>query len=273
MSALSSFFVWANLPYAIAFSIAVLFALLQMTGVLGLLVGDSDHDADHDVDHDVDHDTDHDVDHDADHDGHDDHGGLGEKVLVDLGVGRVPFSIVWQAFAITFGIAGLAINSLFLGRDGTAAAPATLAFTLPISLFIAYLLTRTTTRVLSRVLAGEHEEATSRKDLVGSSGVVISTQITNEFGEIRVADSGGRRMHLVCRIREGEKPIPSGQEVVIVDYDSKSGHIFVSPLDVDLTEEKPHRIGSNERTPENVPEDTEPQAENDDSSSAQKRRN
>ena len=269
MSALSSFFVWANLPYAIAFSIAVLFALLQMTGVLGLLVGDSDHDGDHDADHDADLDAEH----DADHDGHDDHAGFGEKVLVDLGVGRVPFSIVWQAFAITFGIAGLAINSLFLGRDGTAAAPATLGFTVPISLFIAYLLTRTTTRVLSRVLAGEHEEATSRKDLVGSSGVVISSQITGEFGEIRVADSGGRRMHLVCRIRDGEKPISSGQEVVIVDYDAKTGHIFVSPLDVGLTEEKPHRIGSNERTPENVLEDTEAQAENDDTSSAQKRRN
>jgi hypothetical protein len=253
----SSLFVWANLPYISVFTIAVLFALLQMTGVLGLLVGDSDHDADGDADHDVDADADHDVDADADadhdadadndHDAdHEQDGGLGGRILFDLGVGRVPFSTLWQAFAITFGITGLAFNLLFLTPRGFTA-PSTLAATIPVALFISYLLTRTLTRVLGGVLASENEEASSRKNLVGSTGTVISSQVTSEFGEIRVTDNAGRFMHLICRIREAEQSIPSGREVVIVDYDAKTGHIFVSPLGVDLLDEKPKRLKSSVR--------------------------
>jgi membrane protein implicated in regulation of membrane protease activity len=252
----SSLFVWANLPYISVFTIAVVFAILQMTGVLGLLVGDSDHDADADADHDVDADADHDVDADGDHDAdadndadHEQDGGLGDKILIDLGVGRVPFSTLWQAFAITFGISGLALNSLVLAPRGFTT-PSTLAVTLPIALVISYLVTRTLTRVLGRALAGEHEEASSRKDLIGSTGTVISSQITNDFGEIRVTDKAGRFMHLICRIREGEKSIPLGREVVIIDYDGQTGHIFVSPLDMDLAEEKPKHGKSKVRVTE-----------------------
>jgi hypothetical protein len=291
VNAFSSFFVWANLPYAIAFTIAVLFALLQMTGLLGLLIGDSDHDADHDVDADVDHDVDadadadHDVDadHDADADAEDDGPGFGDKMLVDLGVGRVPFSTLWQTFAITFGLAGLAINALVLTPRG-AVAPITLVFTIPLSLVIAYVITRTTTRVLGRLLAGENEEASSRKDLVGSSGMVISSQVTSEFGEIRVTDRAGRFMHLICRIRDTEKPIPSGKEVVIVDYDANTGHIFVAPLDVDLSDQKPQRLKSSVRLSDAKPDEADQlspseqseqseQSEDESASKSQTRRN
>lgn len=268
MNDLSTLFVWANLPYIIAFTIAVVFALLQMTGILGLLVGDADHDADHDVDADADHDldadadsdvdADHDVDadgdHDADHDAdHDQDGGIGGKILVDLGVGRVPFSTLWQAFTITFGIAGLAINSLVLAPRG-AITTSSLAMTIPLSLLAAYALTRTLTRVLGRVLAGEHEEASSRKDLIGSTGTVISSQVTSEFGEIRITDPAGRFMHVICRIREAETAIPMGKEVVVVDYDAKTGHIFVSPLDLDSIENKPKRLKSTARVVAEKPE-------------------
>lgn len=268
MNALSSLFVWANLPYIGAFTVAVLFAILQMSGLLGLLIGDSDHDADHDVDHDVDADADadHDVDADGDADGDADHdadndadneesGSLGGKILVDLGVGRVPFSTVWQAFAIAFGMVGLAVNLFVLGSPG-AIATSTLAISLPIALVSAYLITRTITRLLGRVLGGEQEEASSRKDLIGSTGTVISSQITSEFGEIRIADRAGRLVHLICRIRESEQPIPAGKEIVIVDYDAKTGHIFVSPLDVDL-DDKPKRLKKNVR----IAEKTAPPAE------------
>lgn len=264
MNDFSSLFVWANLPYISVFTIAVLFALLQMTGVLGLLVGDSDHDADGDADADADHDVDAEADADADHDidangdhdadadndaDNDQDGGLGGKILVDLGVGRVPFSTLWQAFAITFGISGLALNSLVLAPRGFTA-PSTLAITIPVALGISYLITRTLTRVLGRALASEHEEASSRKDLIGSTGTVISSQVTTEFGEIRVTDKAGRFMHLICRVRDTEKNIPSGGEVVIVDYDAKTGHIFVSPLDVDMSTEKRQRVKSSVRVSE-----------------------
>ncbi|MDI1483866.1 OB-fold-containig protein [Polyangium sp. y55x31] len=237
MDFLQSLFVWANLPYAIVFTVAILFALLQMTGVLGLLVGGSDHDADADHDADVDADADHDVDADADHDHDhdadgDDDASLGGKILVDLGAGRVPFSVLWQTFAVTFGITGLALNTLYFGRAG-ALATSTLALSLPASLLVAYLVTRTASRLLGKVVAPAGEEATSRRNLVGCSGVVISSRVTSEFGEIRAKDRAGHFVHVICRIREGEPVIGAGREVVIVDYDSRDGRIFVAPLDDD----------------------------------------
>ena len=238
---LQSLFVWANLPYVIVFTVAILFALLQMTGVLGLLIGGSDHDADadhdHDIDadadadHEVDADADHDHDHDADHD-HDHGASLGGKILVDLGAGRVPFSVLWQTFAVTFGMTGLALNTLHFGRSG-ALATSSLALSLPASLLVAYLVTRTASRLLGKVVAPAGEEATSRRNLVGCSGVVISSRVTSEFGEIRAKDRAGHFVHVICRIREGETAIGAGREVVIVDYDPKDGCIFVAPLDDD----------------------------------------
>jgi len=200
-----------------------------MTGVLGLLAGGGDHDADHDVDHDVDADADHDADHDVDGDA-DHEPGIGDKILVDLGVGRVPFSILWQTFAVAFGLTGLALNTLYFGRSGVLVT-SSLAYSLPASLLVAYLVTRFASRLLGRVVAAPGGEGTSRKHLVGQVGVVISSRVTDEFGEIRAKDPAGHFVHLICRVREGEAPIPTGREVVIVDYDSTEGRIFVAPLD------------------------------------------
>lgn len=239
---LQSLFVWANLPFAIAFTVAVLFALLQMTGVLSLLAGgdhegDHDHDIDADADADVDADADADVDADADadHDGDADVDGdgdhdLGDKILIDLGVGRVPFSLIWQTFAMAFGVGGLAVNAIYLGRGGVLA-PGTLAWSVPIALVFAYAATRGVSRVLGRVIASPDQEATSRGGLVGATGVVISTRITDEFGEVRVKDRSGHFVHIVCRTREGEPPIPAGREIVIIEYNPDNGRLFVAPLD------------------------------------------
>ena len=37
---------WANAPFAVAAGVALLFTLLQVTGVLGLIAGGGDHDGD-----------------------------------------------------------------------------------------------------------------------------------------------------------------------------------------------------------------------------------
>lgn len=253
MALFESLFVWANLPFAIAFTVAILFSLLQMTGVLGLLAGDSDHDADHDADvdadHDVDADADHDVDHDADHDAeHETHSSLGGRFLVDLGVGRVPFSILWQTFAIGFGLVGLCLNTLVLSPRGLLSA-GSLAITIPVALFLAWLVTRAASRLLGKVVGSNDSEATSRHGLIGSTGTVISSRITSDFGEIRAKDKAGHFVHVVCRIRDDEAPIAQGAEVVIVDYDAEKGHLYVAPFDADLQiapkKEAKKRIGEN----------------------------
>jgi membrane protein implicated in regulation of membrane protease activity len=239
VSFLSSLLVWANVPYVVALGVAMAFGLLQMTGLLGLLAGGADHDGDSDGDHDVDAHHDADADHDADHDA-DDHG-VGHQLLAGLGVGKVPLSILWQTYAVVFAISGIAANAVYLTHVG-AVPTAALAWTLPLSLVVGYVATRLLSRAIARLIADPAQEATSRKQLVGHTGVVISSTVSHEFGEVRLRDKTGHVVRIICRTRDEGPTIPEGREVVIVDYDGDHGHLFVAPLDADEAQPGEHRL-------------------------------
>lgn len=246
MSFLSSLLAWANAPFTVALGVALGFAILQMTGLLGLFAGGGDHegDADHEVDHEVDadadadgdadadHDADADQDHDADHDSDADDHGFGQQLLSGLGVGKVPLSIIWQTYSVTFAFAGIAANTVYLNSAG-ALPLVTLAWTLPGALVFGYLVTRVLARAIGRVVADPKQEATSRKQLVGQTGVVISSKVNDEFGEVRIKDKTGHVVRIICRTRVSEDIIAEGREVVIVDYDRAGEHLYVAPLDAD----------------------------------------
>ncbi len=231
-SFLMSLLAWANVPFTAVLCIAVLFALIQMSGVLGLLAGgDHDGDADHDVDagHDADAHGDASHDADADHDA-DQENGSSVGLLAGLGVGRVPLSIIWQTYAVAFGLAGILGNTIYLGY--TRSLPSTtLTWTLPFALVFGYLVTRRLGRVLARVAADPRHEATTRQELVGHTGVVISSRISSEFGEVRLMDKTGHTLRIICRTRDSEPTIAEGREVVIVEYDKEGDRLFVAPLD------------------------------------------
>lgn len=233
---MSSLLAWANAPFTVALGVAIVFALLQMTGLLGLLAGGGDHDgdADHDVDADADADGDAeaDGDHDADADHEADAPGLGAQLLAGLGAGKVPLSIIWQTFAVSFGFAGIAANTVYLGRAG-ALPVGNLVWTLPLSALFGYVTTRLLARGLGRLISDPKQEATSRRQLVGHTAVVISSKIDAEFGEVRVQDKTGHTVRIVCRTRDAGRAIPGGREVVIVDYDRDADRLYVAPLDED----------------------------------------
>jgi hypothetical protein len=231
-----SLLTWANVPFTAVLAIAVLFALIQMSGVLGLLAG-GDHDGD--ADHDVDADHDGDAGHDADADGDADHdhdadqenaSSGGQGLLAGLGVGKVPLSIIWQTYAVAFGLVGIIGNTIYFSY-ARALPTTTLAWTLPLALVVGYLVTRRLGRVLARVAADPRHEATTRKELVGHTGVVISSKVSSEFGEVRLMDKTGHMLRIICRTREAEPTIAEGREVVIVEYDRAGDHLFVAPLD------------------------------------------
>lgn len=232
VSFLMSLLAWANVPFTAVLCIAVLFALIQMSGVLGLLAGgDHDGDADHDVDagHDADAHGDASHDADADHDAHQENGSS-VGLLAGLGVGRVPLSIIWQTYAVAFGLAGILGNTTYLGYTGSLPST-TLAWTLPFALVFGYLVTRRLGRVLARLAADPRHEATTRQELVGHTGVVISSKISSEFGEVRLMDKTGHTLRIICRTRDAEPTIAEGREVVIVEYDKEGDRLFVAPLD------------------------------------------
>jgi len=228
---------WANAPFAIAAGVAVAFVLLQVTGVLGLLAGDSS-DAhggvDHEVDHDVDAGGEHDVDHDADADG--DHAsqgyarGLGAAGLALLGVGRVPLSLIWQAYALVFAIAGFTVNLKYLG--GASPPPlVSLVWSVPFALVAGYFAVAAMARVLGPVLSSKEHEATSRAQLVGQIGVVISSRVDDVFGEVRIRDKTGHDVRVMCRLSPGATPVGERARVVVVDYEDERGELLVQGLD------------------------------------------
>ena len=246
MSFLASLFAWANAPFTIVLAVTLVFAALQMTGLLGLLAGGGDHDADadHDVDadadadHDVDadHDADADNDHDADQDQDADHDSdqqsVGHALAAGLGIGKVPLSIIWQTYAVAFAFAGIAINTIYASSTGGLPL-VSLAWTLPSAAVFGYGVTRVLARALGRVISDPKQEATTKKQLVGQTGVVISSKIDGEFGEIRLRDKTGHTVRIVCRTREPSAVIAEGREVVIVDYEREGERLYVAPLDED----------------------------------------
>ena len=250
MSAVGFLLAWANAPFAVAAGIAAVFALLQVTGVLGLIAGGGDGgDADHDVDHDVDADADHDVDadHDADadqdgdHDEDGDHEGQDRSwasaALAPLGFGKIPFSMIWQTFALAFAAIGLGLNLHFIDHGGPPLY--TLAWTLPAGLVGGYLGVAVLARLLGPVLSSKEQEATSRSQLIGQTGVVISTKVDAEFGEVRIRDKTGHDLLVVCKLAPGAKGVPlEHQSVLVVDYTEEKGELLVEPFDL---EEEPAR--------------------------------
>jgi membrane protein implicated in regulation of membrane protease activity len=251
VSFLSSLLAWANAPFTVALGVAIVFALLQMTGLLGLLAGGGDHegDADHEVDGDAaadagadaEADADADADAEGDHDAEGDasHPGVGAQLLAGLGIGRVPLSIIWQTYAVSFGFAGIAANTLYAGQRAALPA-ANLLWTMPLALVFGYATTRVLARGVARLISDPEQEATTRKQLVGHTGVVISTKIDAEFGEIRVQDKTGHVVRIVCRTRDTTRAIPEGREVVIVEHERGTDRLYVAPLDED--DEPPERL-------------------------------
>ncbi|HEY5148213.1 MAG TPA: hypothetical protein VII82_15670 [Polyangiaceae bacterium] len=222
---------WANAPFAVAIGAVGVFALLQATGLLGLIAGggESEHDVDHDVD--VDADADHDVDHDADGER-----GLAAAAAGLLGFGTLPISILWQTFAMAFGATGFALNLHYIERAGGPPL-ATLLYTTPSALACGFLAVAALNKVLGPVLSSKGQEATSRAQLVGQIGVVISSKVDHEFGEVRIRDRTGHDLRVVCKLTKESQGAPTErQSVVVVDYDEKGG-LLVAPLDDEAGED------------------------------------
>jgi hypothetical protein len=262
---LSSLLTWANVPFVIAFGVAVMFVALQLSGLLGLLAGGGDHegDADHEVDHvvdghdadheaggdhegDADNDADHDADNDADQDAdqdadeqqqHQAGGGRG-GLLAGMGVGTMPLSIVWQSFAVCFGLGGITVNTIYFTRIGALPSSA-LFWSLPGALVFAYAATSLVSKVFKKLAPSTGKTSTSRRDLLGKTGVVISSKVSAEFGEVRLTDATGSVLRMICRAMPGEEPIPEGREVVFVDYDRDRDVLFVAPFDIDAPRKRP----------------------------------
>jgi membrane protein implicated in regulation of membrane protease activity len=240
-SALAFLFGWGNAPFAIAAGVVVVYALLQVTGILGVLAGASDHDHEFgDAAHggeptgeggDADAQADADADADANTDANTDHQGGGRASIgAFLGFGTLPSSMIWQTFALVAAATGYALNFGYLGRPGGPPL-VTLVWTLPAAASAGAVAVSLVARSLAPVFASKAQEATRRADLVGHLGVVISSRVSEEFGEIRIRDKSGHDLRVVCKLARGARIAPREHtRVVVVDQDER-GALIVEPFD------------------------------------------
>jgi hypothetical protein len=249
VSALAFFTSWANSPFAIAIGAVSVFALLQATGLLGLLAGGGeaghDVDADADADHDVDGDHDAHGDHDADADGSD--RSLAAAALSAMGLGTIPLSMLWESFALAFGATGIAMNLHYFAHPGGPPVY-TLAWTVPSAFATGCLSLAALTKVLGPILSSKGQEATTRAQLVGQIGVVISSKVDRDFGEVRIRDRSGHDLRVVCKLATEARSVPLERQcVVVVDCDEK-GVLTVEPFeDEGDADEESGRAGSADR--------------------------
>jgi membrane protein implicated in regulation of membrane protease activity len=206
MSSLVHFLVaWTNAPYTVAGGVAVLFAAMRAIGVFDLVAGgDGDHDGDHEGDHDGGGD---------DSDG-DDHDAADDDRAAHPASASLPGSLRWQIFAVVLSAVGLSLHARGFPAAPT---PGALLWSLPLSALAAYAVTRALGRLLAPLFSSDAQAATSRAALVGKSGVVISTRVTAEFGEIRVRDRSGHDLRLICRLADGAEEAREHEEVVVVE--------------------------------------------------------
>jgi hypothetical protein len=238
MAFLATLFTWANAPYTTALLVVVFSLLFQLIGLLPwsesdhALAGDAgDADGSHTLaeggHHDGDADPHGDAAHEGDHDqdGDDGHGG----VLALLGVGKVPLSIVLQTLFMMFGLVGVSVTTLTAWVTGHLAT-SYLALSAPIALVGGLLLSMATVRAVARVVPSVSGQAHTRRELVGQSGVVISSKVSAEFGEVRLQDPTGRTLRLICYTGSDEPLIPEGTEVVITEWDRERDRLYVTPM-------------------------------------------
>jgi Protein of unknown function (DUF1449) len=200
---------WWNLPYLVALGLTGVFFVLQLFGFAAHALG-GDHEIDLDGDGVPDHDlaTGHDV--DCEHEAF--------SVAGFLGVGRVPFLVVWLTLFIFAGFTGLFLNRVLLAGAGVYRGwffPLSLAGALGTGVVAV----RFAAMGVAKLVDVGGRGASARKDLRGRIGVVASATLDSEFGEIRVKDARGEELIVHGRLDGADKNevLERGSKVLLVD--------------------------------------------------------
>jgi|SRR5581483_1980428 len=230
---------WWNLPFLVMLGLVGVFFLLQVAGILGHDAdADSDADVDHDVDADADGDADGDGDHDADHDAdHDSATAPWHEVLTFLGVGRVPFMVVWVTLFLFAGFAGIFANRVLFVRAEGDYAGWWLALVMLFALVVGLVGVRLFSRIAAKFVDVGGKGAVAKHELAGKLGVVASAIIDGKFGEIRVRDDRGNELLVHGCLKDGEAPLQRGARVVLVDFDGEK-ELFWATACPEAPEEK-----------------------------------
>lgn len=211
---------WWNAPFLLLLGLVGVFFALQLIGLAAFAGGDAEADIDVDADADLDHEHDVDGDHDGD--------GLWAGAFAFLGIGRVPFMVVWTTFFICAGFAGLFVNRV-VSADGRYP-----MWALPLAILLALVGGVVGARVFARLAARFVDVggrgAARKHELAGKVGVVASLTIDARFGEVRVRDDHGNEHLIHGRMASGEPRLGRGAKVVLIDFDEEAELFWVAAV-------------------------------------------
>lgn len=149
---------------------------------------------------------------------------------VAVAAGQLPLSVRGPIALVVAGVGGLVMNALVYAES--AAVPLlSLAWTSPIAIGTSVVAGRFIGLALAPILDDRASRATSRRDLVGGFGTVISSAVRQDFGEVRFKDRSGHFVRLVVKLAPDAPPLREGEEAVVVDLDER-GTPLVARLDV-----------------------------------------
>lgn len=152
------------------------------------------------------------------------HNSFGQKVLSILGIGQVPITLLIGIFLLCWGMFGMLANKFFAP---VMKFPAIYIWpSMGATFFASAVFTRSMAAIVGRLMPNTETYGVSRLELVGSLGTTVFP--TNETtGTIHVKDTYGTVHRVQAKTEDGAKPIPSGKEVMILDFDEEDKRFVV----------------------------------------------
>jgi hypothetical protein len=183
------------------------------------------------VDHDVHVDTDAHIDvHDAGHehsgDGHSG-GGLFSWLLLGLGVGRAPITIVFMVGMLLFGGLG-AISNIFL-RPLIEISSIFALVSFGIAIIGGFFLTGFFARMIARYMPSVESYNVKLEQLVGCTGVTV-VLVDEKSGAVDVNDHENNMHRVMCRVKNGK--ISQGANVIVIEYLADEGRFLVEKYEL-----------------------------------------
>ncbi len=238
---------WWNLVFLIPLGLSTLLILMNAIGLGSdadtdvhheIDVGaDADLEADVDADADLDHDAD--MDHDADTDHSGEHPDSGRGFVEFLGGGRIPVTLIFQIFFLSWGISGWILNVLL--RPILQQPWLFIWISMAGALIISALITRTTGKLIWRYAPLSETYATHREELIGRDGEAIYA-ITQQSGMAQIYDERGSLHRIYCRVEPGAREIPGGGRVLIIHYDHEEDVYLVKPSTINVRTSNEHKL-------------------------------
>ncbi len=162
-----------------------------------------------------------------------DHGGgsLGGAMLTAgkfLGFSQVPIAI-WGSFFILFlWLAGLILNYRFNGEAGERSL-ATAALLLIPGGILSLAATKLITYPVAKLFAAMSDVDTESVAIVGQAGVVTTTVIDDQHGQVEVRQEGAPAL-INARLHAGQSPLQKGDRIRVLEASPEGSYYYVESI-------------------------------------------